>query len=582
MSILTKLRYALSLSLVFIGITPSYAEFNLSDRDRTLLIDAALVRQTTENRDFIIVSESILTGEEKKQSIVSQALPEQNNPSPTITQIQVKKIEVIGSTIFNETNWRSITQPLEGKTVTIEQLQQVADKITGLYLEGNYITSRAVIEEESLASGNVRIRVIEGSIEEIVIEGAERSEGYVRSRIELGTDTPLNSASLEDQLRLLKIDPLFENVEASIKAGKGIGQSILVVRVTEANPFAGSVGIDNYSPPSVGAERLSLNLLYRNVTGLGDSIAASYRPRIATFDTYQLEFAYQIPLNAMNGKLNLRTVIDRNKVIDGRFEILDIQGEAERYEISYRQPLILTPREEFALSVGFAYQRNQLFAFGEPTPFGFGPDEDGETRTSVFTFGQEYTLRDPSGAWGFRSQLRFGTGIFDATSNEDDIPDSEFFSWLGQIQRVQVLGENNFLIAQLDFQLAPNPLLPSEQFVIGGAQSVRGYRQNVLAGDYGLRFSLEDRIILARNDANDPVFTLAPFFDMGVIWNDSDNPNELLADNNFIAGIGLGLIWEPIDGLNFRVDYAPPLVNLNIRGNNVQDDGFYFSAGYDF
>ncbi|MCU0536651.1 MAG: ShlB/FhaC/HecB family hemolysin secretion/activation protein [Hydrococcus sp. Prado102] len=579
MSILTKLRYLLSLSSVLIWITPSYAEFTLSDR--TSSIDAALLLQTVENLDPNIFPD-VATGEDKKQSIVSQATRKQNEPSPATTQLQVKKIEVIGSTIFNETDWRAITKPLEGKTVTIEQIQQVTDKITGLYLEGNYITSRAVIEEESLATGNIRIRVIEGSVEEIVIEGAKRLENYVRSRIELGTNTPLNSALLEDQLRLLKIDPLFENVEASIKAGTGVGQSILVVRVTEANPFSGSVGIDNYSPPSVGAERLSLNLLYRNVTGLGDSIAASYRPRLATFDTYQLEFAYQIPLNAMNGKLNLRTVIDRNKVIDGRFEILDIQGEAERYEISYRQPLILTPREEFALSVGFAYQRNQLFTFAGPTRFGFGPNEEGETRTSVFTFGQEYTLRDPSGAWGFRSQLRFGTGVFDATSNEDDIPDSEFFSWLGQIQRVQVLGENNFLIAQLDFQLAPNPLLPSEQFVIGGAQSVRGYRQNVLAGDYGLRFSLEDRIILARNDSNEPVFTVAPFFDMGVIWNDSDNPNKLLADNNFIAGIGLGLIWEPIDGLNFRVDYAPPLVNLNIRGNNVQDDGFYFSASYDF
>jgi hemolysin activation/secretion protein len=587
MSIWTKLRYVLSVSSVFIWITPSYAEFTLGDRASS--IDATPIRQTFENRNLnslyeAISSEdlSVLSDEDTKQSITSQAILEQNNSSPATTPIQVKTIEVIGSTIFDETNLQPIIKPLEGKTVTIEQIQQVTDKITGLYLEGNYITSRAVIEEESLATGNVRIRVIEGSIEEIVIEGAKRSEDYVRSRIELGTGTPLNSAKLEDQLRLLKIDPLFDNVEASIKAGKGVGQSILVVRVTEANPFSGSVGIDNYSPPSVGAERLSLNLLYRNVTGLGDSIAASYRPRLATFDTYQLEFAYQIPLNAMNGKLNLRTVIDRNKVIDGRFEILDIQGEAERYEVSYRQPLILTPREEFALSVGFAYQRNQLFTFAGPTRFGFGPDEEGETRTSVFTFGQEYTLRDPAGAWGLRSQFRFGTGVFDATSNESDIPDGEFFSWLGQIQRVQVLSENNFLIAQLDFQLAPNPLLPSEQFVIGGAQSVRGYRQNVLAGDYGLRFSLEDRIILARNDANDPVFTLAPFFDMGVIWNDSDNPNVLLADNNFIVGLGLGLIWEPIDGLNFRVDYAPPLVNLNIRGNNVQDDGFYFSASYDF
>lgn len=514
----------------------------------------------------------------------TEPLPRNSQPStPTPTQIQVKKIKVIGSTVFSEADFQPIIKPVEGKTVTLEELQQVADKITGLYLEQNYITSRAVVDDNSIGSDTIQIRIIEGSLEEIDIQGAQRLENYVRSRIELGTDTPLNSAKLEDQLRLLRVDPLFDNIEASIKAGKGIGQSILVVRVSEADPFEGSIGIDNYSPPSVGAERINLNLIYRNLTGLGDSIAASYRPRIEDFDgTYQLEFAYNVPLNAMNGKLGLRTVIDRNHVVNGRFEVLDIQGEAERYEINYRQPIILNPRQELALSVSFAYQDNQLFTFQGPTRFGIGPDEAGITRTSVLTFGQEYTVREPSGAWGLRSQLRFGVGFFDATSNAGDMPDSEFFSWLGQIQRVQVFSENNFLILQLDLQLAADPLLPSEQFVVGGAQSVRGYRQNVLAGDNGIRFSAEDRIIVARNDAEDPVFTLAPFFDLGVIWNDPDNPNEIISDNNFIAGLGLGLIWQPVKGLNLRLDYAPPLVDLNIRGDNVQDDGFYFSASYNF
>jgi hemolysin activation/secretion protein len=398
----------------------------------------------------------------------------------------------------------------------------------------------------------------------------------------LGADPPLNSAKLEDQLRLLRVDPLFENVEASLKAGTGVGQSILVVRVKEADPFVGSIGIDNYSPPSVGAERFSLSLLHRNFTDLGDSVALSYRPRLETFNTYQLEFAYQVPLNPMNGKLTLRTAIDRNEVVNGRFEVLDILGESERYEIGFRQPIILTPREEFALSIGFAYQDSQIFTFQGPTRFGFGPNEEGESSTSVFTFGQEYTLREASGAWGFRSQFRLGTGLFDATSNAGDIPDSEFFSWLGQIQRVQLLGDDNFLILQLDLQLTPDPLLPSEQFVIGGAQSVRGYRQNILAGDNGLRFSVEDRIIVARNDADDPIFTLAPFFDMGVVWNAPDNPNQIFSDNNFIAGLGLGLIWQPFEGLNLRLDYAPPLVDLNIRGDDIQDDGFYFNASYTF
>ncbi|MGH2412650.1 MAG: ShlB/FhaC/HecB family hemolysin secretion/activation protein, partial [Microcystaceae cyanobacterium] len=324
-------------------------------------------------------------------------------------------------------------------------------------------------------------------------------------------------------------------------------------------------------------------LLYRNLTGIGDSISASYRPRVETIDgTYRLEFNYQAPLNPMNGTLNLNALIERNEVIEGRFESLNIRGESERYQITYRQPLIRTPREELALSIGFDYYTGQTFTFAGPTPFGFGPDEDGISRTSVFTFGQDYTLRDVSGAWAFRSQFRFGTGLFDATENPPPIPDGHFFSWLGQVQRVQVFNENNFLIIQLDLQLTPDPLLPSEQFVIGGGQSVRGYRQNVLAGDNGFRFSIEDRIILVRNEAENPIFTLAPFFDMGAVWNANDNPNEIIVDPTFIAGLGLGLIVQPIKNLNLRLDYAPPLVDLNVSGNNIQDYGFYFSASYNF
>jgi hemolysin activation/secretion protein len=111
---------------------------------------------------------------------------------------------------------------------------------------------------------------------------------------------------------------------------------------------------------------------------------------------------------------------------------------------------------------------------------------------------------------------------------------------------------------------------------------VRGYRQNGLAADNGVRLSLEDRITLVRDEEERPVFILAPFFDIGAVWMASGNPNQIGANNNIIAGLGLGLIYQPISGLNMRVDYAPPLINLNIRGNNIQDDGLYLSIGYDF
>jgi hemolysin activation/secretion protein len=418
-------------------------------------------------------------------------------------------------------------------------------------------------------------------LEKIEVKGVQRLNlDYICSRVALGAGTPLNVARLEDQLRLLRANPLFENIEATLKSGSQPGKSILVVRVTEADPFTGSVGIDNYSPPSIGADRFVLDLAYVNLTGIGDSFVASYRPRLETIEgTYRLEFIYQAPLNPIDGSLQLRALLEPSQVIQEPFNQLDISGDSQWYSVSFRQPIIRKPREELALSLGFTYQQGQTFTFQGPTPFGLGPNEQGISRTSVIVFGQDYTLRDISGAWAFRSQFNFGTSLLDATENPSPIPDGLFFSWLAQAQRAQVIDPDNLLIVNVDFQLTPNPLLPSQQFVIGGGQSVRGYRQNVRAGDNGLRFSIEDQITLVRDGAQEPLFILAPFFDLGYVWNVGDNPN-FQPPRRFIAGLGSGFIWRPIKGMEIRLDYAPPLIYLRDQGNNVQDDGFYFSINY--
>ncbi len=518
--------------------------------------------------------------------IPSDAQPSpQPSPSPAPSTapdsqtIQVQKINVTGSTIFRPDQFNPIVQPFEGRSLTLEQLREVADKITQLYLERGYITSRAILVDQAITDGVVEIRVIEGSLEQIQIEGTRRlNPDYVRSRVQLGAGTPLNTAQLEDQLRLLRADPLFENVEASLRAGSRTGQSILIVRVIEANPFEGSLGVDNYSPPSVGSERLGINLLYRNLTGDGDSIATSfYHTTRSGADIFEL--SYRVPVNPMNGALQLRTSLNRNKVVESAFSFLDIQGDSQLYEISFQQPLVRSPREEFSLSLGFSAQKSTALA--GPFPISPGADPEGITRTSVIRFGQDYLRRDVRGAWSLRSLFSLGTGWFGATINPHPEPDGRFFSWLGQVQRVQVLNNDNFLIVGADIQLTPNSLLPSQQFVIGGGQSLRGYRQNIRSADNGVRFSLEDRITLERDADGAATFQLAPFFDAGYVWNHSDNPgNQNLPSQRFLAGLGLGLIWQPLPRLNLRLDYGLPLIDLDDRGTNAQDEGFYFSVNY--
>lgn len=540
--------------------------------------------QADPNRDRLQQPAPVPTPQapEQEPPVLTPPTPEASPEVPSQT-IEIGRVEVIGSSVLTAEEIAGITKPFEGRAVTLEELRGVADQITQLYLNQGYITSRAILVDQTIPpGGDVQIRVIEGRLERIEVQGNRRLKpGYIRSRIQLGAGIPLNTGKLEDQLRLLRADPLFKNVEASLRAGSGLGQSILVVRVTEADPISGSIGVDNYSPPSVGSERLGLNLRYRNVTGIGDELAASYY-HTTTSGADIFDFSYRVPLNPMNGTLQLRAAPNRNEITQPPFDTFGIGGDTELYEISYRQPLIRSPRREFALSLGFTFQEGQTFLADEPFAFGEGPDkETGISRTSVFKFGQEFISRDVRGAWALRSQFNLGTGLFDATQNSGSVPDGQFFSWLAQIQRVQVLNENNFLIVQADLQLTPDGLLPSQQFVIGGGQSLRGYRQNVRTGDNGFRFSVEDRITIQRDEAGEATMQLAPFADLGVVWNVDNNPNDL-PDQRFLAGVGLGLIWEPLPNINVRLDYAVPLVDLDDRGENAQDRGFYFSVNYLF
>ncbi len=173
--------------------------------------------------------------------IPDEAIPEKTKPptAPIAPEdeaipITVKNITVTGSTIFQPKDFQPIVKPLQGKKSSLAELKSVADRITQLYLKEGYITSRAVVVSDSLDDGEVEIEIIEGTVEQIRVVGADRLVKYVRSRVNLGAGTPLNTSELEEQLKLLKIDPLIKNIEAKISAGKGIGQSTIVVRVEAA------------------------------------------------------------------------------------------------------------------------------------------------------------------------------------------------------------------------------------------------------------------------------------------------------------------------------------------------------------
>ncbi|MFN7713911.1 MAG: ShlB/FhaC/HecB family hemolysin secretion/activation protein [Pseudanabaenaceae cyanobacterium] len=555
-----------------VAVSPSYSQTSAISPETT--VPSATASNLTSNVTTPVLApvvnspaQPVFNGETQPEFTIAQAAP-------------IKQVELVGNTVLSPEEIAQILAPLQGNP-TPNQIQDAAEAITQLYVANGYVTSRAVFNPSNVVNGVAKIQAVEGSLEKTEVRGnVQTNPDYIRSRVELGSAKPFNANRMEDQLRLLRNDPLFRNVTSSLKPGSSEGKSLLVVTVEEANQFSGSVSFDNYSPVAVGSERMGLGLSYRNLTGLGDVLSASYY-RSTTGGSNLYDFNYTIPVSPMNGTVSIRYAPSDYRITDPAFSALNIRGTSSLYDIVYRQPLTRTPREEFALSLGFAYQTGQTFLFENlAIPFGIGPDANGVSTTSVFRFAQDYTLRDPQGIWSARSQFNLGTGLFGATYVT--VPNAGFFSWAGQLQRLELLSPDVTFIGSLDTQLSANPLLPSQQFVVGGGQSVRGFRQNARSGDNGIRLNLETRFTAMRDKAtNRSILQIAPFIDLGGVWNHGNNPTPSLSQN-FLAGGGLGIIIEPIERLVLRIDGAIPFVNLQGRGNNLQDTAVYFSASYQF
>ena len=489
-------------------------------------------------------------------------------PDPNGDRVYISDIQVIDSSVFTSSDFDPILAAYEGQALGLRELRQVADDITQLYLQQGYITSRAVLSEQTIVNGIVQVRVIEGELENIQVEGTRRLASYVRDRVGLADRKPLNQADLESQLQLLRADPLIDRIEASLRAGTGEGQSQLIVRVLEAPAFSGRAVIDTNSPPSVGVVRTGLEANYNNALGLGDRLGLSaYRTTTGGATSYSA--TYTVPLNAMDGTLQARYLPSSFDLIDSELAALGVEGSSNTYEFTYRQPLIRKPNEELALSLGFRRRTGETLISDVVID---------STRTSVFQFSQDYLRRDRKGAWGLRSQFNLGTGLFNATDRADGEADGQFFSWLGQVQRAQALNRNNLLLLQGSLQLTPDSLLGADQFIVGGASSVRGYSQNARFGDNGLRASLENRTTLDRNDDGSPAIQVAPFIDTATVWNTGANTS----DQNFLLGTGIGLITNLVDNVQARLDVAVPLVKLSESGDSNQDVFLYFNMDYRF
>lgn len=478
----------------------------------------------------------------------------------------VRRFELSGNTVFSDNQLAAVTRPYTDRTITAEELQEVRRRLALYYIERGYISSGAMIPDQQAKDGVIKIHIIEGRLSDVEIKGnAHLRPEYFQDRLRPEEEAPLNVRELQKRLQLLQQNPLIEQLRAELVPGVQPGEGVLHLEVREARSREVGLTLADNNPPSVGATRVHIYGLDRNLTGAGDSLELSYGHSLES-STADWRMSYARPLNAHDTKLHMWAGQSETSVIEERFSTLDITSKLQSYGISLTHPFYLTPQQTLSLGVHLERRHSESFLLG--IPFSFAPgEEDGQATVTSVRFVQEWLDRRPDQVIAARSNFTFGLDAFGATVHGFE-PDGRFVAWLGQFQWTRRFGERDYqIVFKSNLQLADDPLLPIEKCALGGMDTVRGYPENTLVRDECFMASLEFRVPIhelplagVSRGPNEGQVQLAAFADYG----HAKNKSTFDLEPNSIYSAGLGVRWDPSPKIHAALYWGYPFQEVTV------------------
>ena len=496
--------------------------------------------------------------------------------------IYVRGIRITGNTVLPDPVLDELTAAYAGRSLGFADLAALRDRITLAYVERGFITSGATLPDQSVVEGVVEIRVIEGKLADIEVETSGRFRpNYFRSRIAARQSGVLNVTELREQLELFQLDPRVKQVRAALEPTARRGLSELRVTIVE-NPFYSlRADFDNLRTPSIGALGGGGEVRLANLVGVGDTASANF---VASEGLGQFQASFALPINLWDTSLGAHYQYSHGNVVNGDFKSLGIESESQTLGFELRQPLHRSLQTTVTASLRADWRRGQSFLFGGAIGLPTAYSEEGKSQLSVLRLGVDASYRTRAQSLAFRSQLSFGLDVLGATQSPAGIPDGEFVTWLAQVQWAGRLpGTDAQLVARFDTQIASAPLLPLEQFAVGGFYSVRGYRENAAVRDNGFAGSFEFRLPIYQRREPAIRVELAPFFDVGRSWNDDERPGKLNASPITLASMGLGLRVAFGQWARGEIYWGRRMKPIEyLAQGDLQDDGIAFRLSVDW
>lgn len=527
-----------------VAVAVACSTLGLSAIAQTATDPGALQRDQQDTQRYYDLQKRIQEGIPAEEGTIRDETPKpaSQGTGGTDTRIVVDRVKTGPSEFLAQDEITAITQRLEGREITIRDLFEAVRAINVLYRDRGCVTCQAFLPPQKVEDGSVEIRLVEGRLGEIRVEGGLYiRDSYILNRISQKPGEVLDTKRLERDLSFINSTNEFR-VAAALKPGKEFGIVDAMILPREPARFQGTIFGDNAGREDVGRIRGGAILNVRSVFGYSDPFTAFLT---GAEGTRAASLAYNFPFTRAGTRLGLAYDYSSIEIVNGPFASIGIKGQSTNSGVSLVQPMLVDGQSRWNLSAGFN-TRDSVTDIG-----GSGAQSRVDSRS--FFVGTDIQRSTSLGFWATRHSLTKGAQNFGG--DRDFLKYTADALWLGTWQN----GVTGVFRGALQLSNV-HDLPPYEQFLIGGAATVRGFLEGQRIGNRGYFVSAEAQLPLFTSDrstvAGDRLKGVA-FVDHGGAF-PQRSPTAGPRSDNYLTSIGMGVMFNLSRWFSGRVSLGIP------------------------
>lgn len=495
----------------------------------------------------------------------------------------ILEYRVEGNTVLPVGKVEEAVYPHLGEGKSVDDAEKARAALEKAFHDAGYLTVFVNIPEQKVDAGIVKLEVQEGKVEKLRVVGSRYySLGTIKEGVpEFAEGHVPYFPGVQKQVAA--INSADRQVAPVMRPGKAPGTIEVDLKVQDKLPFHGSIELNNKYTVNTTNTRLSASMRYDNLWQRDHGLGVSFQVTPEkTDETKVISANYMVPYAGdywvaygVYAKSNVPAIETFNSV-----------GTTKIYGMRYIHPLPVLDGYTHSLTLGVDYKDfEQTVDVSTPIsylPLYAGYDSTWQTgaSTTQMTLGMTMSVRGLADE-SVNCERTGGVGqVLNEFECSRPFAKADFAHLRYELKHTHKFFGNWQVFANLGGQLTSHLLIPQEQFVVGGADSVRGYYESNSMGDYGYNGTLELRTPSFARYFSEQIADLhaLAFYDFGYARVRQPLPDQTSSFS--LASTGLGIYMKGWHGMFSMVDYAKAL-----RDAGSVERGDYrwnFRVGYEW